>query len=223
VITKHPCEYISRIEEGIVDIEPFSFDELRHLLDTLREKDLEWHDLFLFWSRTGLRPGELYALKWEHVDMFNGQVSIRANLDRKGNDGPVKTRNSNRTISLRPVVIEALKRQKARTGLMNGHIFLNPQSKQWNQTNFTKAFRYRLRLADIKIRPPKQMRHTFATLHIGAGESISWVSKMLGHSDVQITLKRYNRFIPNLTRDDGSAFENVINGNNPGMKGLKAL
>ena len=101
---------------------------------------------------------------------------------------------------------------------MDGHIFLNPQNKQWNQTNFAKAFRYRLRLADIKPRPPKQMRHTFATLHIGSGESISWVSKMLGHSDVQITLKRYNRFIPNLTRDDGSAFENVINGNNPGTR-----
>ncbi|MDX2497297.1 MAG: hypothetical protein QNL11_05260, partial [Desulfobacterales bacterium] len=57
------------------------------------------------------------------------------------------------------------------------------------------------------------------TLHIAAGESISWVSKMLGHADVQTTLKRYNRFVPNLTREDGSAFEKIMdrkdqNGNN---------
>jgi integrase len=61
------------------------------------------------------------------------------------------------------------------------------------------------------IRPAVQMRHTFATLHIAAGESITWVSKMLRHSDVETTLKRYNRFIPNLMREDGSAFEKVFN------------
>ena len=54
------------------------------------------------------------------------------------------------------------------------------------------------------------MRHTFATLHIAAGENISWVSKMLGHSSVEITLKKYNRFIPNLTRNDGSAFQKIM-------------
>ena len=54
------------------------------------------------------------------------------------------------------------------------------------------------------------MRHTFATLHIAAGENISWVSKMLGHSNVEITLKKYNRFVPNLTREDGSAFEKIM-------------
>lgn len=54
------------------------------------------------------------------------------------------------------------------------------------------------------------MRHTFATLHIAAGESITWVSQMLGHSNVEVTLKKYNRFIPNLTREDGSAFEMVM-------------
>ena len=54
------------------------------------------------------------------------------------------------------------------------------------------------------------MRHTFATLHIGAGESISWVSKVMGHTSVKITLENYNRYIPNLTRDDGSAFESVL-------------
>ena len=54
------------------------------------------------------------------------------------------------------------------------------------------------------------MKHTFATLHIAAKENISWVSKTLGHSSVEITLKRYNRFVPNLTRENGSAFETIM-------------
>jgi integrase len=64
----------------------------------------------------------------------------------------------------------------------------------------------------LKHRPAKHMRHTFATLHIAAGESITWVSQTLGHANVDITLKKYNRFIPNLTREDGSAFEAVMEG-----------
>jgi hypothetical protein len=62
----------------------------------------------------------------------------------------------------------------------------------------------------LRIQLASRMRHTFATLHIAAGGNISWVSKMPGHSSVELTLKKYNRFIPNLTREDGSAFEEIM-------------
>jgi integrase len=49
------------------------------------------------------------------------------------------------------------------------------------------------------------MRHTFATLAISTGENINWVARMLGHKSPVVTLERYNRFVPNLTRHDGRA------------------
>ena len=49
------------------------------------------------------------------------------------------------------------------------------------------------------------MRHTFATLAISAGENVNWVARMLGHKSPVVTLEKYNRFIPNLTRADGKA------------------
>jgi integrase len=64
----------------------------------------------------------------------------------------------------------------------------------------------------LKYRPPKHLRHTFATLHLAAGENITWVSQMMGHSNAQMTWARYNRFLPNLTREDGSAYERIMNG-----------
>jgi integrase len=58
---------------------------------------------------------------------------------------------------------------------------------------------------NLRYRPPYQMRHTFATLAISAGENINWVARMLGHKSPVVTLEKYNRFVPNLTRADGTA------------------
>ena len=112
---------------------------------------------------------------------------------------------------------------------MDKWVFMAPPNRetksktQWTPGKFREELKYRLRLAGLNVRPAKQLRHTFATLHIAAGESISWVSKMMGHAEVETTLKRYNRFIPNVTRADGSAFENALNGNNQVTSAYNAL
>ena len=211
VIDKYPCNGLRRLTEVRPKIDPFSFEELAALLEFLEKKKPEYHDMFFIWSRTGLRPGELYALKWrEHVDFFNQKLLIRKTRHQNGSEGPPKTRHSIRDVDLRPKVIEALKRQEARTGLMDSYVFMTHANKPFSDAFMRKKFSHLLKLAKIKHRPPRQMRHTFATLHIAAGENITWVSHMLGHASVEITMKRYNRFIPNLTRDDGSAFERIM-------------
>ncbi|MGA8141186.1 MAG: hypothetical protein WB948_10915, partial [Desulfobaccales bacterium] len=48
-------------------------------------------------------------------------------------------------------------------------------------------------------------RHTFATLAISVGENINWVDRMLGHQSPVMTLEKNNRYVPNLTREDGKA------------------
>ena len=57
----------------------------------------------------------------------------------------------------------------------------------------------------VRYRPPYLMRQTFATLAISVGENINWVARMLGHKSPVVTLEKYNRLVPNLTREDGKA------------------
>lgn len=209
LISSYPCEDIRRLSEPPVDIDPFSFEELTAFLDFLKATKPAWYDLVFIWSRTGLRPGEFYAVKWRRVDRFNRKLLIRETRYRD-HDGPPKTAHSIRDVDLRPAVLDALKRQEARTGLQDSYIFMTGAGKPFSDAFMRNKFRHLLRLAGLKYRPPKQLRHTFATLHIAAGESISWVSKTLGHASVKITLEKYNRFVPNLTHEDGSAFEKIM-------------
>jgi integrase len=63
----------------------------------------------------------------------------------------------------------------------------------------------------LEKRRPYQTRHTAGTLWLAAGENPEWVAKQLGHADTTMLFKVYSRYVPNLTRHDGSAFNNLIN------------
>jgi len=68
-----------------------------------------------------------------------------------------------------------LKRQQARTGLQNKWVFVDHKNSNWTHTVFALAFNFQMRLAGLIPRTPKELRHTFATLNIGAGEDITWL------------------------------------------------
>jgi integrase len=67
-----------------------------------------------------------------------------------------------------------------------------------------------LRHLDLRLRRPYQTRHTAATLWLASGESPQWIARQLGHASTEMLFKVYARYVPNLTRQDGSAFERLL-------------
>jgi integrase len=67
-----------------------------------------------------------------------------------------------------------------------------------------------LRYLSLKKRRPYQTRHTAATLWLAAGENPLWIAQQLGHASPEMLFRVYGRFVPNLTRRDGSAFERLL-------------
>jgi integrase len=209
LIVNYPMKKLGVLQSDTEPIDPFSFDELKHFIDFLTKGNYPEADMVYIWSRCGFRQGEILAQKWDDLDYYKLQINVLRTLVNSGVENPPKTANSKRTLTIRPDVIAAYKRQEKRSRMLGEYIFPNSVTGQrYNfPITFWKRFKYLLNLSGVKYRSPNQLRHTFATLHIAAGENITWVSKMLGHSDVSTTLKRYNKFIPDLTREDGSAFE----------------
>ena len=124
-----------------------------------------------------------------------------------------KTDGSQREVDMSQPVYEALKAQKASTGDISEYVFCNAEGEPIDLDNFTNRVWYPLlRHLGLEKRRPYQTRHTAATLWLAAGENPEWVARQLGHVNTIMLFKVYSRFIPNLTRQDGSAFDRIITG-----------
>ena len=69
-----------------------------------------------------------------------------------------------------------------------------------------------MKKSQLPYRRMYETRHTFASWALAVGESPEWVARTLGHVNTSMIYKTYGRYIPNLTRQDGSALEGLLGG-----------
>ena len=189
------------------DVEPFTLDEVQLILKTVRA---DYKDYFAVRFLTGMRTGEAHGLKWQYVDFANRLILIRETFVL-GEDEYTKTDSSQRDIRMNQVVFEALQRQHAATGKVSEYVFCNREGKPIDNKNFTdRVWSPLLRHLGLKPRRAYQTRHTAATLWLASGEAPEWIARQLGHSSTEMLFRVYSRFVPNLTRQDGSAMDRLL-------------
>jgi integrase len=92
------------------------------------------------------------------------------------------------------------------------YVFCNSAGEPLDTANVTKRVWYPLlRHLDLEPRRPYETRHTTATLWLAAGETPEWIARQLGHASTEMLFRVYSRFVPNLTRRDGSAVDRLLN------------
>jgi integrase len=189
------------------DVDPFSMEEVSLFLERIRE---DFRDYYIVRFFTGMRTGEIDGLQWEYVDFERRLIRVRETLV-DGRVDVTKTSASIREISMSTPVYEALCRQHQATGNLGAFVFCNREGQPLDHRNITKRIWYpSLRVMGLKPRKPYQTRHTAATLWLAAGENPEWIARQMGHSTTRMLFTVYSRFVPNLTRQDGSAFENLL-------------
>lgn len=190
------------------DVQPFTLEQVQLLVKTVRP---DYRDYLTTRFFTGMRSGELHGLKWKYVDFERRLILVRETIVA-GEEEYTKTDSSQRDIQMSQPVFDALKHQHKATGNMT-YVFCNRQGEPIDTTNFTKRVWYPLlRHLSLEARRPYQIRHTAATLWLSAGESPDWIARMLGHVSTELLFSTYTRFVPNLTKRDGSAFDQLIAG-----------
>lgn len=198
---------IKSLKVGRTDIDPFTMDQVNQILSSVRE---DFRDYYIVRFFTGMRTGEIDGLKWKYVDFTRRQIMIRETIVMSQED-ETKTDGSRRDIAMSGLVYDALQRQYERTRKLSKFVFCNKEGNPLDNTNITNRVWYPLlRHLGLAKRRPYQTRHTAATLWMGAGENPEWIARQLGHTTTEMLFRVYSRYVPNLTRQDGSAFERLL-------------
>lgn len=200
-----------------------TIDQLQEILKEARASHPQWEAMIALAALTGLRRGELCALRWSDLDPF--MIHVRRSLSYTPatgiTEGPTKTRQERR-VSVDPLTqavvdrqVEELRRSAAELGVPVARdpflFFGEPDgSKPLHPDSISKVFR---RVADKfgwKDLHFHSLRHFTATQLIAAGVDIRTVSGRLGHSDPSITLRVYSHVLEAKDKEAGEIMGRLL-------------
>ena len=202
-----PYKNIKNLKQARPDVNPFTLAEVWLFLKHVRADYKPYYTIRFF---TGMRTSEIDGLKWDCINFDRREISIREALVN-GEMGPTKTLGSQRDIAISQLVYDALLEQRKRTFGKSEFVFCNSQGNPIEYRNVNRrVWKPTLALLGLKHRRAYQTRHTAATLWLAAGENPEWIARQMGHSSTEMLFRVYSRYVPDITRQDGSAMDNLL-------------
>ena len=197
VLAANPADSIPAAAWQKPPVDPFTQVEVDAILVALHALHApQIRSMVEFWMFTGMRTSEIFALKWDNVDLAKGTALVCESRI----DGVEKRRTKTsvaRTVHLNSRALAALRAQRACTQVQGGAVFHDPRSgSAWGgAATFQRVFWVpALNLAGVRQRRPYNCRHTYASLMLMAGMRAPFCAKQLGHS-VEVFHTTYARWI----------------------------
>jgi integrase len=222
MVPRNPADAVKAPRPTPEEMRPLSPDEAHKLMDAAHGDKLE--ALYILAVQTGMRQGELLALKWEDVDLNRGVVHVKRTLVRSRGRialGEPKTKKSRRPVNLTNVAVEALKthlgqqlEEIQRLGDLyrdDGLVFTSGVGTLVNPSNLRRrSFEPLLHRAGLPQIRFHDLRHTCATLLLSRNANPKLVQELLGHATVAITLDIYSLVIPRMGNLTARTMEDIF-------------
>jgi len=229
MLTKNPVDLVDapkplRKDPNVVD----ESGMLRHL-EAARGGHL--YLPMLMAAATGMRRGEILALRWQDVELvrdpvtreYRGIITVRRSLEQTSaglNFKLPKTERSARKITIPAILGEALvahKGKQAQLRLLMGAAYQDhdlvvaredgmPRSPR----NFSHAFYEFVRKKGLPVIRFHDLRHSHASILLKAGESVNVVADRLGHTDPGMTLRIYGHVLPGMQQQAANRFDEAM-------------
>ena len=213
------------VDDGLININPadgtklpkdtakemkiLKSDEIARFLYQAKEEG--YYELFLLELMTGMRRGEILALKWSDLDLKTGELKIERQV-RGGVISVPKTKSSIRTVILPTELLKVLKEYKK---TVNSE-WIFPSPKDSRKTRNPSAVRKRLQIildrANCKRVRFHDLRHTFATMALEYGMDVKTLSAAIGHTSAKTTLNVYSHITDTMREQAAVKIDRSIGG-----------
>ncbi|MEJ7790987.1 MAG: tyrosine-type recombinase/integrase [Gaiellaceae bacterium] len=169
-------------------------DEAQRLLAALPERDRPIWATALY---SGLRRGELMALRWEEIDLAAGMIRVERSYDDKGHvEIEPKSRAGRRTVPIVEALRDILVDHKARLGRDEGLVFGSTKETPFHPSNLWRRAQTAWKRAELEPIGLHEARHTFASVLIAAGVNAKAITTYMGHASIQTTYDLYGKLMP---------------------------
>ncbi|MFT9497209.1 tyrosine-type recombinase/integrase [Anaerosolibacter sp.] len=202
------------------DHKPFKVwdvDTVKKFLSLIEDKP--YYIAYLIALTTGMRQGEICALKWDDYNENEGTFTVSHSMQRNMELKEPKT-GKKRKIALMAETKKALKRQKIRQKELklllqdeyqdSGYICTNPWGGPYNPKTLLATFKYIVDHSGLPLIRFHDLRHTFATIALKNNINPKIVSEILGHSKIQMTLDLYSHVLPDMQKEAANLLEKTM-------------
>ena len=212
-VSRNVCDLVKPPRIVSREVIPLTLEQAQKLFSYARKHHLEM--LLTMAVVTGMRRGEMLALRWSNVNFETRSLLVLHTVDYIPKYGYVqtepKTKTGKRAISLPYFLIDMLKLHKQEV-LEQKHkqgdkwenrdlVFPDLQGGYLNPSYLLRVFKKLLQEAGIPHMHFHDLRHSAATILLGMGVNMKMIQELLGHSDIAITLGLYSHLVPAMQQD----------------------
>lgn len=210
-------------------VESFTTEEIRALIKAAGTDRIG--SIVLLTIATGMRRGEVGALKWTEVDLDGGRLKVAGTLGRKDGAlvvGQPKTTRSERWIALNQEALSSLRAQRARQSedklnarrlvdgsvvdiwTEQGFVFTTATGGPMDGRQIHRSFVALCAAAEVRYRKFHALRHSFATIALECGVPLVVISQTLGHASINTTANTYSHVTHVLRQEAVEAVSRAI-------------
>jgi len=222
LLSRNPADAVDPPKIRPVEMRTWDEDEANRFLESI--KDTRYYELFYLALATGMRRGELLALRWCDVDLLQCQVSVNRSLHHLKNGSYIfsepKSAKSRRTIALSPKATILLREYKLKReaeytilGIAlkdSDLVFSHVDGSPLRPNTITRAWPDLAARAGVKVIRLHDARHTHASLMLKQGIHPNIVQERLGHASIAMTLDTYSHVAPGLQAAAAARFDELI-------------
>lgn len=220
LVPRNAAEDAQPPRAGRSRLEVWEPEEIRRFLVEVRQD--RFYAMWLLVATTGMRRGELAGLLSTDIDLRHGRVSPsapRVSVDGRVRESEPKTRAGNRSMSLDPATLSALRtylevwREERRLlGQDSRLLFVWPDGRPLHPDTVTGLFKRHVKAAGLPAIRLHDVRHSYATAALRSGVSPKIISERLGHTNVAFTMQTYMHVIPGMDAEAANQIATLILG-----------